>query len=56
MKFPVRFVTIAICLTFVACALVRETLPLVGKAIDLRTLNTIHEIQGSLNKPKDFKL
>lgn len=45
MSFPTRFVTIAICLTFIACAVLRNVTPLVGKVMDLHILQTLQEIQ-----------
>ncbi len=56
MKFPVRFVTVAICLTFVVCALVRETMPLVGKLIDLKVLMTIREVQKGMYPPANLEI
>ena len=58
MTFPVRFVTVAICLTFVSCAVIRCSQPLLEKEMDLQVLGAIHEIQDGMKhaKPETFTL
>lgn len=56
MTFPVRFVTISICLTFVVCAIVHEVAPLAGKLLDLKVLMTIREVQKGMALPEKFKI
>lgn len=56
MTFPARFITISICLTFIACGLIRELAPLAGKILDLQVLESIREIQKGAIKPNQFTL